>query len=428
MSSNARFSIIPGWIVTDPRLRGRDLQILCLLGRHTDKQGWCRRSQVKMAAELECGRSTVQDSLNRLIDIGVVERHVVTVNDGRDTAHLYRVIYDREPPQGYALDADQDEGEEEAELENYSNTPAGEAAPPAGIPAPPAGLEPAPPAGPEPAPINDPLRTTLSERNGGRGRGEQEKKNFSSLSQEPEPQASRRADREKAERLFLRWLKLWPGEGSVDFARNTWMSLSPEEQAACLEQTPLYLGWAERAITAPAVYLKNRAWEDLPADIAEQLEPTHAPAGFCGKLWMGRWFQELLGPPTGRFLITRTEEVQIASGRISRETLLREKRLRHGWPVANRMLEQARICEPFITSLALKPHVAGFQSVNRDSDLFAAWQRLHERRGWPQIQRPLQHVWMPPVAADAADLDAAVEAALANFEQAISEGRGHEAA
>ncbi|MDQ0456030.1 helix-turn-helix domain-containing protein [Rhizobium paknamense] len=428
MSSNARFSIIPGWIVTDPRLRGRDLQILCLLGRHTDKQGWCRRSQVKMADQLGCARSTVQLSLDRLIEMGVVERHIVTVNDGRDTAHLYRVVYDRQPPQGYAFDADLDDDENEAELENCSNTPADQSAPPADISAPPADSGSAPPADPGSAPINDPLRTTLSERNGGRGREKQEEKKISSDLEGQEPQASRRAERERSERQFQRWFKTWPGLGDLEFARNAWMALSAEERAACVELTPVYLSWPGRKVTAPAVYLKNRAWEDMPADAAEQQGPTHGAAAYCGKLWMGRWFQELLSPPTGRFMITRTEEAQVSAGKISREALIREKRMRNGWPVANKMLDLARSCEPFVTSLALKPHVAGFQAVSRDSALFQAWQRLHERRGWPQIQKPLGHVWLPAVAPDASDLDAAVEAALANFEQAISEGRGKDAA
>ena len=88
----ARFAIIPGWIVTDTRLKGRDLQVLCLLGRHTDKLGWCRRSQVKMAEQLDCARSTVQASLDRLSIIGVVEKHLEVSKDGRDSAHWYRVI------------------------------------------------------------------------------------------------------------------------------------------------------------------------------------------------------------------------------------------------------------------------------------------------------------------------------------------------
>jgi len=54
--SDARFFNIPGWIVTDPRLKRRDLQA-CPLGRQTSrKHSWCRRSQVKMAEELSCAR------------------------------------------------------------------------------------------------------------------------------------------------------------------------------------------------------------------------------------------------------------------------------------------------------------------------------------------------------------------------------------
>ena len=56
--------------MTDPRLEGRDLKVLCLFGRHIDRNGWCRRSQVKMAAELGCARSTLQGSIERLVDAG----------------------------------------------------------------------------------------------------------------------------------------------------------------------------------------------------------------------------------------------------------------------------------------------------------------------------------------------------------------------
>ncbi|TWD54529.1 hypothetical protein FB480_103441 [Agrobacterium vitis] len=422
MSSKARFSIIPGWIVTDSRLRGKDLQILCLLGRHTDKEGWCRRSQVKMAGELSCARSTVHDALNRLIEIGAVERHVVSVDNGRDTAHFYRVIYDRPVSDSYALEADLTDDD----LENYSNTPVDEAAPPAGIPAPPAGPEPAPPAGPEPAPINDPLITPLSKGNGGRGRDGQEEKNISAFVSGQEPQTSRRADREKVERQFQQWLKTWPGVGNLDFARNAWQALSADQRTACINQTPAYLSWADRKITAPAVYLKNRAWEDMPEDAGEAAR-THALAGFCGKLWVGRWFQVVLSPPEVSPL-TKSESAMIERGHMTREAVLLGKRLQNGWPEANRMLDLARECKGVSVSLALKPFVADFQSVGRDTDLFKAWKRLHERRGWPQIKRPMPNIWLPAVDADAVDLDAAVEVALANFEQAISEGRENDAA
>ncbi|WSH59806.1 helix-turn-helix domain-containing protein [Rhizobium ruizarguesonis] len=95
--SSPRFSIIPAWIVTDGRMKGSDLKVLCLLGTYTNKEGWCRRSQVKMAEQLNCGRSTVQDSLNRLAEIGAVEKQKVASADGRDSAHWYRVVLDRAP-------------------------------------------------------------------------------------------------------------------------------------------------------------------------------------------------------------------------------------------------------------------------------------------------------------------------------------------
>lgn len=164
--SSPRFSIVPAWIITDSRLKGKDLQVLCLLGTYTNKEGWCRRSQVKMAEQLGCGRSTVQDSLNRLADIGAIEKLRVESNDGRDSAHWYRVILDRavsrELISAWAGEPEEDNDPILAEI--AASTPAGEPAPPAGIPAPPAGPRPAPPAGPGPAPINDSYLTTQSNK------------------------------------------------------------------------------------------------------------------------------------------------------------------------------------------------------------------------------------------------------------------------
>lgn len=95
--SDPRFSIIPAGAVLDPQLEARDLQVLCLFGRHTDRKGWCRRSQVQMAKEIGCARSTVQASIERLIEAGWLQRRAA--NDlhtpgVRDSAHEYRVVLD----------------------------------------------------------------------------------------------------------------------------------------------------------------------------------------------------------------------------------------------------------------------------------------------------------------------------------------------
>lgn len=95
--SDPRFSIIPAAAVTDPRLEGRDLQVLCLFGRHTDAHGWCRRSQVKMADELGCARSTVQASIDRLVTSGWLQKRsdVEPQTPGKRTsAFEYRVMLD----------------------------------------------------------------------------------------------------------------------------------------------------------------------------------------------------------------------------------------------------------------------------------------------------------------------------------------------
>jgi hypothetical protein len=92
-----RFSIIPADAVLDRRLEPRDLQVLCIFGKHTDKRGWCRRSQVVMAKEIGCARSTVQASIDRLIAAGWLQKrpqndlHTPGV---RDSAHEYRVVLD----------------------------------------------------------------------------------------------------------------------------------------------------------------------------------------------------------------------------------------------------------------------------------------------------------------------------------------------
>lgn len=93
-----RLSIIPAAAVLDPNLEPRDLQVLCLFGRHTDENGWCTRSQVKLAAELGCARSTVQASIERLVEAGWLQKRsdkeAVHAQGKRTPAYDYRVVLD----------------------------------------------------------------------------------------------------------------------------------------------------------------------------------------------------------------------------------------------------------------------------------------------------------------------------------------------
>jgi len=104
---NYRYSIIPARAITDPTLKPRDLKILALLGRHTNKNGWCRRSQRTLAAEAKCVRSTVQASLDRLANGGYVQVRLEGIK-GRAAppegshpyrSHSYRVLLDLDDQQ-----------------------------------------------------------------------------------------------------------------------------------------------------------------------------------------------------------------------------------------------------------------------------------------------------------------------------------------
>jgi hypothetical protein len=98
--SGPRYSIIPAGAVTDDTLEPRDLQVLCLLGRHIDDLGWCRRSQVKMAREIKCGRATLQRSLERLYEAGWVQKRRRELNADEESqpsvSFAYRVMLDRD--------------------------------------------------------------------------------------------------------------------------------------------------------------------------------------------------------------------------------------------------------------------------------------------------------------------------------------------
>ncbi len=102
-----RLSIIPAGAVTDRSLEPRDLQVLCLFGRHTDKAGWCVRSQVKVAQELGCSRASLQNSIDRLDAAGWLQkkrRDIEVEEAGKQPSrsYAYRVILDRDD---YAFDA-----------------------------------------------------------------------------------------------------------------------------------------------------------------------------------------------------------------------------------------------------------------------------------------------------------------------------------
>lgn len=408
--SNARFSIIPAWIVTDSRLKGSDLKVLCLLGTYTNKEGWCRRSQVKMAEQLNCGRSTVQDSLNRLSEIGAVEKRRVESADGRDSAHWYRVVLDRAIASN-AFSAWDAEDEEEFGPISAAN----DSTPPAGIPAPPAGSRPAPPAGSGPAPINDTSLTISS--------NEEERERERDCDEEENPKA--------IERRFRKWWATWPtyATDTESTTRREWLALTPEQRRACEERTAEYLAAAKASgrkfSKAAATYLAERAWErlgDKPA--AARVLETYTP---YSRPWSALRLAEL-SKPVMPLRLTPLEERIIEDKPEKTDLIWRDKREKAGWPEAVKLHEAVRDRRRMTVPAGIVGISQGFGPVKVGGAVWEAWKRLHHDRCWPWLPEPhgLDFVQFPLLPDGIDDLDEAVERALRDFQQKLIEVRGND--
>lgn len=468
MSHMARFSIIPGWIVTDPRLKGNDLRVLCLLGRHTDKHGWCRRSQVKMAAQLNCARSTVQASLDRLGELGVVEKHVEESRDGRDSAHSYRVIYDAPPPEGYAFSAwDEADGEEENPIPTLSGE-----TPPAGIPAPPADPESAPPAGPGSAPINDPSLTIPSERR------ERERAGAKDHHGTEGGNAGGPVNAE----LIKRVQKFCTGEGYSEGAWPKWGSstigyiarefakLSDEERDEACRWRDCFLAKCKRErITKPMPvgnYFRDRVW-DMLTDKDRHLGQTAAVAGrpvgadgrivvpVFGPAWASARMLAVLRRPRAveipddirerkqetfdtlrRASISRAEswamrvglEFDEAGQLLFPEGFERAEASRRiaeeGYPEANRLIEAARDRNHVSVEAVFERLKDLCEAVPVGSDMWKAWQAWHVQNNKPFVPEPkaMKVVYFPKGGPHRIDeFQLAAERALSDAQARMSD-------
>ncbi len=396
-----RLSIIPARAATDRSLKPRDLQVLCVLGRHTDDLGWCRRSQVKMADEMGCARSTVFEAIERLVKSGYLERHEKHEESGRDSAHYYRVILDPVHPHVEAV--------------NEAEDPCRLVGTPADIPAPPAGPEPAPPAGPGPAPINDPYLTTPP--NVERERGQEDRKE----GEKPEGLTKR------AEALFYRAFKHWK---RFDVSPKppmlaAWAKLTWADMEACAPCVPVFLEQCRKdGVKQPcaiATFIDTRMWVpflDRARSSIEPVRPEIAPA--FGPLWSQLAFEALFAGPVDPGPSEITREKRAATYAATREMLGPEKaaamyrRMGHdiasdgalifpddfearverehlaakGWPAVNALFQAAREGRASPIPNGFRARTDLFEPVPVTLGLMAAWRTEFERRGWPPIPDP----------------------------------------
>ncbi|MDM9619093.1 helix-turn-helix domain-containing protein [Rhizobium sp. S96] len=412
--SEPRLSIIPGWIVTDPRLKGKDLQVLCMLGRNANtRHGWCRRSQVQLAKALDCSRSTVQAAINRLVDIGALERREVVSSSGRDSAHWYRVIYDSKV-ESSAFDAW--DAEDEKEFDPTSDF--GSDAPPAGIPAPPADPESAPPAGSGPAPINASTLTPPDKR-------EERERERGSENQEEDPAV--------IERGFKRFFHGWKTaiSDSEPDARRVWLMLSAEKRAKAEAKSADYqaaaLSTGRKHLCSAATYLREERWEKLQETTAAAASAAPEAYSAYSRAGRGLLLAELMRPE--RYLqLTILEEVIVRDKPEKRDLIWRDKREKQGWPEAVRLIETTVQRRKFNVPQRIVDASQGFDKVKVGGEVWEAWKRLHHARCWPWLPAPDGLEWMqfPRLSPDIEDIDEACEHALSDFKNAIGMERDND--
>jgi len=265
--SHPRLSITPAGAIFDQSLEPRDQHVLNLLGCYTDKAGWCRRSQVKMAKQLKCGRASIQRSLDRLVEAGWVEkkRPPWSNPDGQPSnSYMYRVVLDRDDfvlPDGSEEDADEAE-------QSYAETASDETeCPPVGTP----------PAQPDGHPGAQPCVGTGAQPYVGTKNDPLERP---PLERERDARA-----RDRSARFLAAFEQRWPTAAADDRQRVAYAAegLTEEEQQAALVGIGPFLEnlrkLGRKNTPAGWRYLEEKRWTLLAQQSATAAGPAIHPPG-----------------------------------------------------------------------------------------------------------------------------------------------------
>ncbi|NTG26160.1 helix-turn-helix domain-containing protein [Agrobacterium rhizogenes] len=395
---NARYTAVPNIIFEDDRL---SMEARWLLGYLLSKpDNW-----IVVIGDIikkgKCGRDKARKMIAELVEFGYAEREQ-SREDGKFGASNM-VIFD-EPRTAAEHEAAGESGESVAFL------------PQTEMPS---------PAKPSPV-LPSPAKSAHSNNSSLANTDYQQEREARDEGSEEKPEA--------VERAFRRWYAKWPtrDKDSEYAGRKAWQKLSPDQRTDCIAKSPTYIERAEKAkISVPwaGAYLTGRDWEKLEdpkSDVA--LPAVHGPytrawhAGRCAELLKPASATMPALPPLLRSLV--------AEGGERAEAILRDRRVKHGWPKVNTMDERVQDRK----GMTVAPNVfrisEGFDSVGRNGALCSAWERFFARTGLPWLPLPAGNVerfFFPPVSSEITDLDAAVSDAWSAFERQVNEGISNDA-
>ncbi|KZL04555.1 hypothetical protein PsAD2_04638 [Pseudovibrio axinellae] len=226
----------------------------------------------------------------------------------------------------------------------------------------------------------------------------------------------------------------WPTRAgdSVEGAERLWFRLSDEERNQAEKLAKAYekhikdLG--RTRICSLLTYLKEKRWKLLPkmAGGTGTGEAVANAAPF-GKLWGVNRFSVLLAPPVSEADYPKPPafiEERLRRGGEEAEKEKRDRRMIYGWrDVLDMQGKGVAKAKPVKVPKAMEPLGDEFEVVKVGSDVWRAWEQLHNERGWPWFgpDRDMpEWVWMPRlVSGEHLTPLEAVQDALESFEAAV---------
>lgn len=404
---NARYAAIPNHVFEDSRL---SMEARWLLGYLLSKpDNW-----VAVIGDIikkgNCGRDKARKMIAELVDTGYAEREQQR-EDGKFGSSVL-VIFD-EPREPQAAD-------NQAVAESVAFLPQTD------LPAT------AMPATVLPSPAKSALSNNLYLENTDY-QFEREREHKDQEDRQETPAEEPGETRSSIERAFKRWFPTWPTyvSDSEDAARRAWFELTASERDAAAGRTADYLNAAKsggrKIVCSSAVYLRERRWLKLP----ERQTAPQAPAveNPFGKAWGALRLADLLGPHRPLPAPPRFVQQMILDGKLNKDVEERDRLTKFGWPSVNEMHERAASYRGVLVPTDIKTLGADFSGVQIGGDLWAAWKRAHEVRGWPWLPDTgkLQFVYFPAVPDGVeGDVDDAVQAAIDDFSAKVRGVRGDE--
>lgn len=225
--------------------------------------------------------------------------------------------------------------------------------------------------------VREPVTGTIERESAGEG---EEKQN---RNDEPEQRkACNRAHRQ------------WPTylTDSEPEALAKWMGLTPEQRLQSVDRMSDYVEASKiggrKAICSFATYLREQRWEKLP-EKTEQVKSENSDAPPFGSLWAIARFKQLVSGPKVPFNgFTYLERQLIAEGKADEHAIRLAKQAKTGWPMINRMDEQASMRQGVMVSASLEAFKQSVGPVPVKSDLWNAWKEYHDDHGWPWMPDP----------------------------------------